>query len=42
VNEQLTLRLPAVTPEQGSAYAIYLGFQLDEAELEERMQPLLR
>jgi len=42
VSEQLTLRLPAVTPEQGQAYAVYLGFQLDEAELEERLQPLLR
>ena len=42
VSEQLTLRLPAVTAEQGQAYAVYLGFQLDEAELEERLQPLLR
>jgi hypothetical protein len=42
VSEQLTLRLPAVTPEQGRAYAVYLGFQLEEAELQERLQPLLR
>ena len=42
VNEQLTLRLPAAASEQASAYAVYLGFQLDEAELQERMRPLLR
>jgi hypothetical protein len=42
VNEQLTLRLPAVTPERASAYALYLGFQLDDADLERRLQPLLR
>ena len=42
VSEQLTLRLPAVTPEQARAYAVYVGFQLEDAELEERMQPLLR
>jgi hypothetical protein len=42
VSEQLTLRLPAVTPEQGQAYAIFLGFQLDRAELQDRMRPLLR
>jgi hypothetical protein len=40
--EQLTLRLPAVTPEQGGAYALYVGFQLDEAELDQRLTPLLR
>ena len=42
VSEQLTLRLPAVTPDQSQSYAIFLGFQLDRAELQERMQPLLR
>jgi hypothetical protein len=42
VNEQLTLRLPSVTPEQASAYSLYLGFQLDEADLQRRLQPLLR
>ncbi len=42
VAEQLTLRLPAVTPEQAAAYSLYLGFQLDDADLERRLQPLLR
>jgi hypothetical protein len=42
VSEQLTLRLPAVTPEQGPDYGIFLGFQLNDAELEQRLQPLLR
>ncbi len=40
--EELTLRLPAVAPENGAAYALYLGFQLDDAELDQRLQPLLR
>lgn len=42
VSEQLTVRVPAVTAEQGGAYRLYLGFQLDEAELESRREPLLR
>jgi hypothetical protein len=42
VNEQLTLRLPSVTPEQAPGYSLYLGFQLDEADLQRRLQPLLR
>ena len=42
MSEQLTVRVPAVTPEQGGAYRLYLGFQLDEAELQSRRQPLLR
>jgi hypothetical protein len=42
VAEKLTLRLPALTAEQASAYALYLGFQLDDAELKARRQPLLR
>ncbi len=41
VAEQLTLRLPSVTPERASAYGLYLGFQLDDAELEQRLRPLL-
>ena len=40
--EQLTYRLPAVTAGQGQDYRIYLGFQLDPAELDQRLQPLLR
>ena len=42
IAEQLTYRLPAVTAGQGQDYLIYLGFQLDPAELEQRLQPLLR
>jgi hypothetical protein len=40
--EDITLRLPTITPAQGADYALYVGFQLDEAELERREQPLLR
>ena len=40
--EALTYRLPAVTAGQGQAYLIYVGFQLDPAELDQRLQPLFR
>lgn len=40
VTEQLTLRLPSVTPEHASDYNLLLGFQLDEAQLKQRQQPL--
>ena len=40
--EQLTYHLPAVTAGRGQDYMIYLGFQLDPAELEQRLQPLFR
>jgi hypothetical protein len=40
--EQLTYRLPSVTAGQGQDYDIFLGFQLDPAELDQRLQPLLR
>lgn len=40
--EALTYRLPSVTAGQGQDYLIYVGFQLDPAELDQRLQPLLR
>ena len=42
VAEQLTLRLPPLTPQQAATYGLYLGFQLSDAELQERLKPLLR
>ena len=42
VAEQLTYRLPSVTAGQGQDYDVFLGFQLDPAELEQRLQPLFR
>jgi hypothetical protein len=42
VAEELTYRLPSVTAGQGQDYMIYLGFQLDPAELDQRLQPLFR
>lgn len=42
VAEQLTLRLPSITPDEGQDYGVFLGFQLDEAELEDRLRPLVR
>jgi len=41
-SEELTLRVPSVTPENGENYTLYVGFQLDDTELERRRQPLLR
>ena len=41
VAEQLTLRLPPLKPEQAAAYGLYLGFQLSDAELQERLKPIL-
>jgi len=40
--EDLTLRLPAITPAQAADYTLYVGFQLDDAELTRRQQPSLR
>ena len=40
--EDLTLRLPSVTPAQAADYTLYIGFQLDDAQLRRREQPLLR
>ena len=42
IAEELTYRLPSVTAGQGQGYLIYLGFQLDPAELDQRLQPLFR
>jgi len=40
--EELTLRLPSITPAQAADYTLYIGFKLDDAELRRREQPLLR
>jgi hypothetical protein len=41
-SEELTLLIRSVTPAQAADYTLYIGFQLDEAELRRREQPLLR
>jgi hypothetical protein len=41
-SEELTLLLRTVTPETGADYTLFVGFQLDDAELARRRQPLLR
>jgi hypothetical protein len=38
--QELTVRLPAVEPDAGSQYAVYLGFQLDDAEIQRRLEAL--
>jgi hypothetical protein len=42
LSEDLTLRLPSITADQGGAYTLYVGFQLDDAQLEREQQPALR
>lgn len=42
LSEDLTLRLPSITAEQGGAYTLYIGFQLDDAQPERERQPTLR
>jgi hypothetical protein len=41
-SEDLTLRLPTVSSSEGAGYRLYVGFQLDDAELTRRQEPLLR
>jgi hypothetical protein len=38
--QELTVRLPAVAPAAGGEYAVYLGFQLDDAEIQRRLESL--
>ena len=40
--EELTLRMPSITPAQAADYTLYVGFKLDDAELKRREQPPLR
>jgi hypothetical protein len=40
--ENLTLRLPSITPAQAPYYTLLIGFQMDDEELKRREQPLLR
>jgi hypothetical protein len=41
-SEELTLLLRSVTPDNGADYTLIVGFQLNDAELAQRRQPLLR
>lgn len=38
-SEQMTVRLPHVEPDAGPAYEVYVGFQLDAAEMRRRLEP---
>ena len=40
--EELTLRLPSITPARAADYTLYVGFKLDDAQLRRREPPLLR
>ena len=41
-SEQLTLLIRSIKPAQASYYTLFIGFQLDDEELQRREQPLLR
>jgi len=36
--EEMTIRLPEVSPANGYAYRVYVGFQLDGSELDRRLE----
>jgi hypothetical protein len=38
ITEEMTLRISDVTPAEGQQYAVFLGFQLDEAEMGLRLE----
>jgi hypothetical protein len=40
--EQMTVRMPGVEPDAGAGYRVYLGFQLDDAEMRRRLQATFR
>lgn len=40
--EDLTLRVPSATPDSGPTYALFVGFQLDDAQLARRREAPLR
>jgi hypothetical protein len=40
--QELTVRLPSVEPDAGPQYAVYLGFQLDDAEMHRRLDSMRR
>lgn len=40
-SEELTLRLPSVRTNEASGYSLFVAFQLNDAQLERRRQPLL-
>ena len=41
-SEQLTLLIRSIKPAQAIVHALFIGFQLDDEELQRREQPLLR
>jgi hypothetical protein len=41
-SEQLTLLIRSIEAAQGADYTLYVGFQLDDAQLEREQQPTLR
>ncbi len=40
--EELTLRFPSIPIADGGAYTLFIGLQLDDAEIDRRMRPLLQ
>ena len=40
--QEMTVHLPEVTPAAGQQYGVFLGFQLDDAEMRRRLEPELQ
>jgi hypothetical protein len=39
--QEMTVHMPGVTPAVGPQYSVFVGFQLDEAEMRRRLEPEL-
>jgi hypothetical protein len=37
--EEMTVHMPGVTPAAGLQYSVFVGFQLDDAEIRRRLEP---
>lgn len=40
-HQELTLRIPLSEPDEGAEYSLYVGFQLDDVEMQERLDERL-
>ena len=36
--QEMTLHMPNVTPDAGAQYSVFVGFQLDDAEVHRRLE----
>ena len=40
-SQEMTVHMPEVTPAAGQQYSVFVGFQLDDAEMRRRLEPEL-